>query len=253
MISDFESHPARHSQSPEASSLEAWMEGHPYYRRPERSISYYISGEVLGVLLDLRLRALTHGTKSLRDLFQAMNKDFTKQGRFYDDARGVQQAAESVSGASLEDFFAGHVRGTRDIAYDEFFRWVGLKLESVTTQVGDAGFDASINFSGLPEVTAITPASTIEAAGVRVGDKLEAIDDREYLGDLGSYLGGRKAGETVNFRFNAHGKIVNVKVVLKSASDQSYTLVDLPNVTAEQRAQRAAWIKGEDIAPGAKR
>jgi predicted metalloprotease with PDZ domain len=86
-----------------------------------------------------------------------------------------------------------------------------------------------------------------------VGDKLEAIDDREYLGDLGSYLGGRKAGETVNFRFNAHGKIVNVKVVLKSASDQSYTLVDLPNVTAEQRAQRAAWIKGEDIAPGAKR
>jgi predicted metalloprotease with PDZ domain len=105
----------------------------------------------------------------------------------------------------------------------------------------------------LPEVTAITPASTIEAAGVRVGDKLEAIDDREYLGDLGSYLSGRKPGETVNFRFNAHGKIVNVKVVLKSASDQSYTLVDLPNVTAEQRAQRAAWIKGEDIAPGAKR
>jgi predicted metalloprotease with PDZ domain len=142
LISDFESHPARHSQSPEASSLEAWMEGHPYYRRPERSVSYYTSGEVLGVLLDLRLRALTHGTKSLRDLFQAMNKDFTKQGRFYDDARGVQQAAESVSGASLEDFFAGHVRGTRDIAYDEFFRCVGLKLKPVTIQVGDAGFDA---------------------------------------------------------------------------------------------------------------
>ena len=112
LISDFENRPARRFQSPEASSLEAWMEGQAYYRRPERSVSYYTSGELVGVLLDLHMRELTNGKRSLRDLFQSMNANYAKQGRSYDDVRGIQQAAESLAGSSLDDFFALHVRGT---------------------------------------------------------------------------------------------------------------------------------------------
>ena len=46
--------PAHTWQSVEDSSLDAWLEGNTFYRTPERSISYYNKGEILGIMLDLR-------------------------------------------------------------------------------------------------------------------------------------------------------------------------------------------------------
>lgn len=247
LVTEFESRPAHRFQSAEDSSVEAWMEGRPYYRRPERSVSYYTSGELLGVLLDLRIRELTHGNKSLRDLFQFMNAQYAKKEQFYDDSRGIQQAAESVSGANFDEFFSKYVRGTQPIPYDDFFQWVGLKVEPFTIRGTDPGFDATVNFTGLPEVVAITPGSAVEAAGVRVGDTLAAINGDEYLGDLSTFLASRKPGETISFRFTSHGRPITVSVVLKEANEPGYALVDVPNVNADQRAQRKAWMNGDDL------
>ena len=60
-ISELERRPAHLTQSAEEASLDAWLEGYPYYRRPERSISYYNKGELLGVMLDLEVREVSHG------------------------------------------------------------------------------------------------------------------------------------------------------------------------------------------------
>ncbi len=247
ILTEFESRPARRFQSPEDSSVDAWLEGRPYYRRPERSVSYYTSGELLGVLLDLRIREATRGTKSLRDLFQFMNAEYARKHRYYDDSQGIQQAAESVSGADLKDFFAKYVRGTEPIPYDDFLRWVGLKVEPFTILGTDAGFDATVNFTGLPEVVSITPGSAVEAAGVRVGDTLAAINGDEYLGELDTFLAGRKPGENISFRFTSHGRPIVVNVVLKASNQSGFAAVDLPIVTPDQRAQRKAWITGDDL------
>ena len=113
-----------------------------------------------------------------------MNAQYAKKGRYYDDSRGIQQAAEAVAGTSLDDFFSKYVHGTQEIPYNDFFQWVGLKVEPFTILETDAGFDANVNFTGLPEVVSITPGSEVEAAGVRVGDVVTAINGEEYLGDL---------------------------------------------------------------------
>ena len=55
-IGELERRPAHLTQSAEESSLDAWLEGDAYYRRPERSISYYNKGELLGITLDLAVR-----------------------------------------------------------------------------------------------------------------------------------------------------------------------------------------------------
>src|SRR5581483_12074089 len=73
-ITELQRRPAHRWQSAEESGLDAWFEGNAFYRSPERSISYYNKGEILGILLDLRIRQLTSGAKSLRDLFQWMNQ-----------------------------------------------------------------------------------------------------------------------------------------------------------------------------------
>ena len=72
-----------------------------YYRRPERSISYYNKGELLGVMLDLAVRDASHGQASLREVLQWMNANYAKKGRFFNDSDGVREAAEAVSHADL--------------------------------------------------------------------------------------------------------------------------------------------------------
>ncbi len=50
----------------------AWMRGWratAYYRSPERSISYYNKGELLGIMLDFVVREASHGQASLREVF----------------------------------------------------------------------------------------------------------------------------------------------------------------------------------------
>ncbi len=110
-ITELEGRPAHLWQSAEDSSLNAWLEGNAFYRTPQRSISYYNKGEILGVLLDLRIRALTQGNKSLRDLFQWMNEHYAKQHRYFPDSAGVREAAESITGQSFADFFRDYVAG----------------------------------------------------------------------------------------------------------------------------------------------
>ena len=78
-IAELERRPAHLTQSAEESSLDAWLEGNPYYRRPERSVSYYNKGELLGIILDLAVREASHGQESLREVFQWMNENYAKR------------------------------------------------------------------------------------------------------------------------------------------------------------------------------
>ena len=108
--------------------------------QPQRSISYYNKGEILGVLLDLQMREASAGKKSLRDLFQWMNQHYAKQGKFFPDSRGVEEAVEAVTGADFSEFFAHYVAGVDPIPYDKFFATVGLRLDKQTVELPDPGF-----------------------------------------------------------------------------------------------------------------
>ena len=101
-IGELERRPAHLTQSAEESSLDAWLEGDAYYRRPERSISYYNKGELLGIMLDLAVREASHGQASLREVFQWMNQNYAKKGtilsRFGRSARGCRSGEPCGSG-----------------------------------------------------------------------------------------------------------------------------------------------------------
>src|SRR6185312_16760427 len=75
-ITELENRPAHLTQSVEQSSIDAWLEKYPYFGLPDRSISYYNKGDLLGVLLDLKMRDATHGRESLQTLFQWMNTHY---------------------------------------------------------------------------------------------------------------------------------------------------------------------------------
>jgi len=249
-ITELQGRPARTWQSAEESSLDAWFEGDTFYHSEERSISYYNKGDILGVLLDLRIRRLTGGKKSLRDLFHWMNDHYARQHRFFPDSAGVQQAAEAITGQSFADFFRDYVAGVKEIPYDDFFQFVGLKAVQKTVELATPGFTTTASLGGQPEVLHVEPSSEAQRAGIVAGDRITAVNGKPADSFLDEELSQMRPGTTIRLQIeNRKGKR-EVTLRLSSREEQIYELQDLPVVTPEQRAHRAAWIRGDDEAGG---
>jgi len=244
-ISELEHRPAHLTQSAEQSSLEAWLEGYSYYRRPERSISYYNKGELLGLMLDLTLREQSHGRASLRELFQWMNANYAKQRRYFDDSNGVRAAAEAVTHADLGAFFAKFVAGTDELPWNDFLLPVGLKIESQTTTVPDPGFLASRSFDSPMTVVAISPGGEAERAGLREGDIITELQSKAVGQESRQDLSRLQPGDTITAKVRSRRGERELKWTIAGRQEVTYEVRDLDHITAEQRARRAAWLKGE--------
>jgi predicted metalloprotease with PDZ domain len=245
-IGELEQRPAHLTQAAEESSLDAWLEGDAYYRRPERSISYYNKGELLGITLDLAVREASHGQASLREVFQWMNQNYAKKGRFFPDSDGVREAAEAVSHADLGWFFTKYVAGTEEIPWNDFFRGVGLRLAEGTNTVADAGFTASRNFDGPMTIVAVTPGSEAERTGLQVGNTVLEINAKTAGQESTQEMSLLTPGDTVTVKIRVRrGVERELKWKVGSREEISYELKDMENITAAQQARRAAWLRGE--------
>jgi predicted metalloprotease with PDZ domain len=245
-ISEVQRRPAHLTQSAEESSLDAWLEGFSYYRRPERSISYYNKGELLGILLDLAVRESSHGQASLREMLQWMNSNYAKKSRFFDDSNGVREAAEAVSHADFANFFKRYVAGTDEIPWDDFFRSVGLYVERVVVTMPDPGFLASRNFDGPMSVVAVTAESDADNQGLQVGDTIVELQGKPASEDSRQQLARLAPGETLSVRVRSRrGVERELKWKVSSRQEESYEVKNLQQITPAQHARRAAWLKGE--------
>jgi predicted metalloprotease with PDZ domain len=251
-IGELERRPAHLTQSAEESSLDAWLEGDAYYRSGERSISYYNKGELLGVMLDLAVREASHGQSSLREVFQWMNQNYAKAGRFFPDSEGVREAAEAVSHADLGWFFAKYVAGTEEIPWNDFFRGVGLRVVEGTNPIPDAGFVASRDFDGPMIVAAVTAGSEAERAGLQRGDTVLEINGQTPGQESSEETSRLVSRDTITVKVHSRRSgDRELKWKVGSREEVSYELQDVENITAEQRACRAAWLKGEAQIPRA--
>jgi predicted metalloprotease with PDZ domain len=247
-IGELDSRPAHLWQSVEESSLDAWLEGYEEYRRPERSISYYNKGQIVGDMLDLAIRDATDNHKSLDDVLRRMNEIYAKQSRFYDESQGVQTTAEEVAVVKFDDFFRNYVAGTAEIPFDKFFSAAGLELKVERRASPDLGFWATgqrLGSSAQGAVSHVTPGSTAEAAGLRPGDALLTLNGQPLPRSLPTWLREQKPGETITLHVQRDNKDLDIIFTLSSIDLNKFTLVEIPGATEKQRRIREGWLKGK--------
>jgi predicted metalloprotease with PDZ domain len=246
-IEELEDRPAHLSQSAEESSLDAWLEKYQQYWNPERSISYYNKGDLLGVLLDLAMRDATDDRASLRDLFHWMNRNYAQQGKFFPDSDGVRQAAEAVTHVDLKSFFAKYVAGTEQIPWDDVLKRVGLHLVRQPETVADLGFSAIRTFGAQAVVTSISLGSEAERSGLAEGDLILEINSRAASSDFQEKLAQLHPGDTIRLKVQSSGRERTLQWKLGSREEIEFELKDVDNITPQQKAHRAAWLKGESL------
>ncbi len=248
-ITELESRPAHLTQSAEESSLDAWLEKYPAYRIPRRSISYYNKGELLGIMLDLKLRDLTHDSASLRTLFQYLNKEYAQRGRFFDDSEGIRLAAEAVANANLRQFFADYVAGTREIPWDEFLAGVGLRVERKANTLADVGFTISRNVGEPPVVSDVAADSAAELAGLASGDAILELNGKIAFSDIQQELAAKTPGDPITLKINNRRGDRELHWTVGTREQISYEVKDGATVTAEQRSRRDSWLHSDWFKP----
>lgn len=244
-IAYLEDSPAHRLQSAEESSLDAWLERYSYYSQPQRSISYYTIGELVGVTLDLAMRENAQGKACLRDLFQWMNQNYAQQGKFFPDSQGVEQAAEAVAHADYSAFFHKYVSGVEEIPWDDSFRTVGLRVIRKNVTIAEVGFVAGRNFDSPPTVAQVETGSEAEKAGLAIGDVLLEINGHEPGVDFERKLQKLHAGDTLRLRVRSENGERELLWKVGAREQVEFALQDVENMSAQQKASRAAWLKGE--------
>ena len=244
-ITELENRPAHLTQSAEQSSLDAWLERYPHYGLPERSISYYTKGELLGVLLDLAIRQASDERASLQELFRWMNEQYGKPAKYFADSEAVCQAAESVSHADLGEFFRKYVGGVDEIPWDHFFRRVGLRVTNRLVEFADPGFQAVERFDQPPTVAEIDPGSGAERAGLRVGDVILAVNGQAPGRRFDRDIAQLAPGTDLRLSVSREGVPNELGWKLGSRSLTVFRLVEREDATAEERTHRDAWLFGD--------
>jgi predicted metalloprotease with PDZ domain len=241
-ITELEDRPAHLTQSVERSSEDAWLEKYPYYGLPARSISYYNKGELLGVLLDVRMREASHDQASLQTLFRWMNEHFAKQGKFFNDSDAIRQAAAKISGADLEKFFSDYVSGVSEIPWDKFFAYVGLRVKSSDAVSVHRGFEAVQKFDRPPVVVEVDPGSEAEHAGLRTDDLILQVDGQPAGRDFDKAIDAIGSGAVLRLSISRGGSERDLQWTLGSIKRKVFQLEDIPEITADQKKHRALWL-----------
>lgn len=244
-IGQVQSTPGRLLQSVELASYDAWIR---YYRpdenSPNVSISYYAKGQLLGFLLDARIRQLTNGARSLDDVMRAAYARYSGPRGFTPEQ--FREVAEQIAGRSLAEFWNASVKGTEDLVYADALATLGLRFGAASTSGRASLGVATRNESGRLMVAPVARDATaiVTAAGLQGDDEILAINDRRITADqLNRRLDEYEPGEPVSVLIARRGQLQRVDLVLGTAPPPVRRLEADPAATDTQRTRLTAWLQ----------
>jgi predicted metalloprotease with PDZ domain len=243
-ITELATRPAEHWQSAEQASLDTWLDKYALYNQPQRSVSYYTKGQVLGVLLDIEIRDRTDNQHSLDDVLRAMNQDFAKAGKFYRDSLDVKLEAEKLVGGPLDDFFYRYVSGAEALPYREVFAKAGLGLDQKESVIGTLGFSLQREPDNTWTVAVVEPGSEAEKSGLKVGDPVVRWNNGEVPRRAGRWAAQQRPGDVVHLRVRRGDGEESVDVRLGEHRETFFQVVELPDMSGRAKRIRDGLLRG---------
>ena len=220
----------RTKQSVADSSFDAWGK---YYRQDENApnaiISYYTKGSLIGLALDLSIRAKTGGAKSLDDvmrtLWQRYGRDFYNGGGRGVTPAEVEALFDEISGGRFKPFFDKYIRGTEDVPLAKMLAPFGVKY-SDERKSSKPSLDANIGRDGTDcKLSSVHENGAAHVAGLSAGDLLVAIDGlRVTATNLETVLSRYGVGSTVEVHAFRRDELMTFSMTLQGERVPGVTL-----------------------------
>lgn len=237
------------------SSHEAWIK---LYRPDENStnstISYYTKGALVALMLDLRIRRLSSGSRTLRDVLRLGWKTYTANGRGFPEGAMAELSSE-VAGEDMAAFFETYVNGTAGLEPNDELRWVGLELKvqpdssESSLEKDPDGFPLAAwlgmttkNSSGLCRIDTVVEGGPAWLAGLNHDDLLLAIGDtRISSSNLQNRL--ERAGTgSLEFTLFRGQNLRRIEVTPERRRLESWKMTPLEKISDEQATAYQEWL-----------
>ena len=216
------------------------------------SMTYYLKGELIGVVMDLTIRGRTNGRRSLDDVFRQMydelylkapNASYYLKGRGYTEEDFVRVFSQ-VAGSDMQGFYDRYIRAVEPLPYDAAFGVVGLRLVKTPTETSSSGIVMDRAGAGL-RIGALPTDGPAARSGIQQGDQLVAIaGSLATRSNWQSVLERTRPGDRVKVQVERFGKTLDVELVLGEPANFSYRLEEMPNASAETVRIRRSWLSG---------
>jgi predicted metalloprotease with PDZ domain len=247
--------PGRRQQSVTEASFDAWIK---YYRpdenSPNASVSYYTKGALIGLSLDLTLRA---AGSSLDELMRALWRQYGVPGDGVPDG-AIARLAGALAGRDLSNFFRRYVEGCEDPPLTELLHSSGIRLQ-LRAAAGDAdrggtpprdggvarrsSWAARLAGDGTTRIVHVFAGGAAERCGLAAGDLIVAVDGLRATPEALEILGAERGpGETLRVHAFRRDELFCADLTLDAGALDTCWLTLDPDADEPARARRAAWL-----------
>jgi predicted metalloprotease with PDZ domain len=254
-IQDLQETPGRLVESAAEASFDAWIK---FYRQdansPNVAISYYLKGNLIGLVLDLEIRNRT-GERSLDDVMRLLYVEyFQKQHRGFTDGE-FQRACEQVAGDALQEIFENYCYGTREINFPLYLAYAGLKFAYPSGNEKGAprsylGISAKTADGGV-RVVGVTAGSPADQQGLNLNDELIAVNGFRVNQELlTARLEETPPGTELDFLISRDGRLRSIHVALGEKQAADHRIEQVADPTPRQKQIYESWLRASWKKPG---
>jgi predicted metalloprotease with PDZ domain len=143
---------------------------------------YYDKGSLVGLMLDILIRDASDNRGSLDTVMRSLYRTTYQAGRGFTAADFWAAASRAAGGASFDDFAARYVEGRDPLPWTATAPRAGLLYRVDTLMIPRLGV-STMSDSARVLITAITPGSAADEAGLESGDVLLRVGDLAVTGD----------------------------------------------------------------------
>jgi predicted metalloprotease with PDZ domain len=198
--------------------------------------------------LDLEIRERSGGTKSLDDVLRHIYQAFYKKGLNYTPS-DFQKAAESMAGASLDEFFSRFVRGTEELDYNASLAAAGLKLDRGIKMDGTKALERvylgadTIEDNDRLVVRRVYAGSPAYEQGLNTGDQIVALNNMRVTKQFfDARIAEKKPGDLINLTIFRFDDLSTLLIKLGGRTVGTYRIVPVENPTELQRKVYQSWV-----------
>jgi predicted metalloprotease with PDZ domain len=210
-------------------------------------VSYYNTGWLVGLCLDMAIREKTSNKKSLDDVAHNLFKKYGHdQPGFPED--GIRTELVNVGGPSLGDMYDQIVMKPGELPVEDALAKVGLTLNQTDEQYAKLGFRTRPN----QEANGLDVLEPDASTGLKEGDLVVGINGQMFAGKtmmqvfttmLGA-VNSPEVGKVIHLSIKRVGSAdpVAVDVTPAAATRKVWVVAESPNATTSQMALRKSWL-----------
>jgi predicted metalloprotease with PDZ domain len=243
-VLELESTPGRLVQTLEESSHDAWIKFYrPHENTPNTTVSYYGKGAVVGLVLDLEIRARTAGRRSLDDVMRELWSGWKRRPErgFTDDE--LRAAFAAAAGSSMDAAIDECVRTRGELDVDSRLAAAGLELVRRKPREGGSLGVAFRRSEGRLLVERVVRDGPAAIAGLSPGEELIAIDGfRVDESEARALLDRSRPGQRVALTTTHWSRLREVEVTLGERPSSDYRMRKRRDAGEAERRVLKAWL-----------